>query len=222
VTRRKRPPVLVALSPGDLVRAGGIRDPARDLVRTVEACVRVGLRGFLLREPALSDRDTTELALALRDVLGDGWLAIHDRAHLVPSCRADAVHLGFRSLTPAVARAVLGPQVTIGFSAHERDDRATWNDADYVFFGPVLDTPSKRGLVAPTGFDGLARAVSSTPTPVWALGGLGPDDASRAAGAGASGMAVLGGITRAEDPASACARYVERAHAHFVSASGEP
>lgn len=215
MTFRGRPPALVALSPGDLARSpgGAVRSTgdhlaARDLVRVVDACVRAGLRGFLLREPALSDRETLELARALRDVIGDGWLAVHDRVHLAAACRADAVHVGFRSLRPEAARALVDPGVGVGFSAHATDDPILWAACDYVFFGPVFDTPSKRGLVDPVGFEGLARAVRSTSVGVWGLGGLVPEHVPGVVDAGAGGLAVLGGITRSADPASACGRYL--------------
>jgi thiamine-phosphate pyrophosphorylase len=156
------------------------------------------------------------IATAARERLPrDGWLGIHDRAHLVPATRADAVHLGFRSLTPEVARAIVADEIAIGFSAHADDDAETWTAADYLVFGPVLDTSSKRGWKDPVGFDGLARAVARAACPVWALGGLKPEHAGSALTAGARGIAVQSGIFGADpsgggDPAGAVRAY-ERA-----------
>jgi thiamine-phosphate diphosphorylase len=197
------PPQLVLLTPGNLDEHEGER-----IVRLVRACVEVGLEGVLLREPTWGDRVTLDMAKELRDVLGTGWLCIHDRVHLAESARADAVHLGWRSLEPRVARALVGPSVGIGFSSHAADEPSRYDPCDYLFFGPVRDTPSKRDLLAATGFDGLERAVKASRKPIWALGGMRPEDVAAALDAQAAGIAVLGGIVNAADPALACARYI--------------
>jgi len=198
------PPSLIALSPGDL-------DEARTepFLHTISACVSAGLRAVLLREPGLSDAATLLLARALRRRMADGWLALHDRVHLAEACNADAVHLGFRSLAPPVAREILPARIAIGFSAHAQDDADRWAAADHLLFGPVHDTPSKRGVVPSVGFPGLAAAVQRARVPVVAIGGLRPEHAADALAAGASGLAVLSGIVLAPDPPAACARYLE-------------
>jgi thiamine-phosphate pyrophosphorylase len=198
------PPALIALSPGDLTASS-----TTPFLRTIDACVRAGLRGVLLREPTLSDRATLDLAIELRTLLGDAWLGLHDRVHLAQASHADAVHLGFRSLTPAVAREILPAHIAVGFSAHAHDDAPKFTACDYAFFGPVLDTPSKRGIQQPTGFAALAHAASIARVPVWGIGGLHPEHMPQLVAAGASGVAVLGGILGTADPALACARYLD-------------
>jgi thiamine-phosphate pyrophosphorylase len=200
------PPPLVALTPGDLSA-----ETARTVLQPIGAAVRAGLSGILLREPSLPDRVFLELAREIRALLGrERWLAIHDRVHLAAASGADGAHVGFRSLAPAEARAVVGESIAVGFSAHARDDPARWTGADYLFFGPVKDTPSKRGLEDATGFDGLAAAVRRSAQPVWAIGGLAPEDAAGCVAAGAAGIAVLSGILPSRDPGAAAAAYLAR------------
>jgi thiamine-phosphate pyrophosphorylase len=199
-----RPPALIALSPGNLDERA-----APQFLRTITACVRAGLRGVLLREPNRSDRAMLELALDLRTILEDAWLGLHDRVHLAQACRADAVHLGFRSIAPPVAREILPRAIAVGFSAHAHDEPSDFTACDYVFFGPVLDTPSKRGIQEPVGFAGLARAVASTSVPVWGIGGLEAQHMGEIVATGAAGAAVLGGIVGTSDPATACTRYLD-------------
>ncbi len=198
------PPSLIALTPGDLDAAH-----AHQFVRVLEACVRAGLKGVILREPNLSDRATLTLARELRALLGNGWLSLHDRVHLAQECGADAVQLGFRSLPPTAARSVLGVRIAIGFSAHAHDEAQAWNDCDHLLFGPVFDTTSKRGVQEPVGLQGLALTTGRTKLSVWALGGLQPEHAAGVIASGAAGMAVLGGIVRALRPATACTQYLE-------------
>jgi thiamine-phosphate pyrophosphorylase len=195
---RRAPPRLVALSPGDL--AAGL------LLDAVRRAAAVGLAGILLREPEMSDLALLTLARDVRAILGSkGWLGVHDRVHLAEACGADAVHLGFRSLSPKEARGILPGSISIGFSAHAGDDPGIADGADYLFLGPVLDTPSKRGRKEPIGFTGLSVATAA---PVWAIGGLRPEHVGRCLAAGAAGIAVLGGIFQSPDPAEAAAAYL--------------
>jgi thiamine-phosphate diphosphorylase len=201
---RRLPPPLVALSPGDLAPAS-----TRRFLEHARKAVGTGLRAILVREPAMGDRALLDLAREVRALLPkDGWLGIHDRVHLAKACGADSVHLGFRSLAPREARKILAEEVAIGFSAHEGDDIGPWAAADYLFFGPVLDTPSKRGIRAPIGFEGLSSAVERSPVPVWAIGGLRPEHARASLVAGCAGIAVLSGLLPTRDPAGACAAYL--------------
>lgn len=202
--RRALPPKLYALTPGDATSADFARIEA-----AVNAAVRAGLTGVLLREPELSDRHTLVLAARIRRALGpDGFLALHDRVHLAAAANAQAVHVGFRSLEPRVVRMLLPESIAIGWSAHAHDDLARVDSVDYAFFGPVLATPSKKGLVDPTGFDGLRRACAASRIPLWAIGGITPEHAREAIACGARGIAVRAGILGAEDPARAARSYL--------------
>jgi len=204
---RALPPRVLALTPGDLAPRAFDAFLA-SLRRAVEA----GLEGVLLREPDLSDRDTERLARGIAAALAPraGWLGIHDRVHLARALDADAAHLGFRSLAPEVARELLAPGQALGLSAHARDDRRAWKGADYLFFGPLHETPSKRGLEEPVGKAGLARALEGTEIPIWAIGGIDPERAAEALAAGARGVAVRAALLGSADPAAAWRRFATR------------
>jgi thiamine-phosphate pyrophosphorylase len=203
------PPDLIALTPGDLNPAW-----ADQLLTRAARAVAAGLRGVLVREPALPDRPLLELLRRMAEVLEpvDGWLGVHDRAHLAAGTVAGVVvqglHLGFRSLLPNEARAVVGPDVALGLSTHEGDEPERWAGCEYRFFGPLLDTPSKRGLVKPAGFEALAQACEHS-TPVWAIGGLLPEHGPAVRAAGAAGLVARAGLLGAPDPATATAAYLE-------------
>jgi thiamine-phosphate diphosphorylase len=186
------------------------------LLAAVDAALDAGLTGVLLRERRLDERAFLALAHELRarlDALpaprsrGSGWLGVHDRAHLAALAGADGVHLGFRSLAPAELPA-FARGLAVGLSAHAGDEPAAWAGADYLVFGPVRDTPSKRGILEPVGIDGLAAGVRAAGRPVWALGGIEPADVAPCLDAGARGVAVLRGILGARDPGGAAAAYL--------------
>ncbi|MFT5288537.1 MAG: thiamine-phosphate pyrophosphorylase [Planctomycetota bacterium] len=192
-------------------------------LRGLRRAFDAGLAAVILRERTLSDRAFGDL---LGEVLasarsGDRWVGVHDRAHMValgarPGMGsgigvAKGLHLGFRSLSPAAARTVVGPAVALGLSTHAQDDPKDWRGADYLFHGPVNSTPSKIGWEEPVGIDGfecaLERAQAVNAGPLWAIGGLHPSDASELRACGASGMVVLRGILGAPDPGAATDEY---------------
>lgn len=166
---------------------------------------------MLLREPKLSDRDFLALGRSVMELaqrFPGSWVGVHDRVHVARELDADGVHLGFRSLPMANAREQLPETCAIGFSGHAADSPEAWEGADYLCFGPVNDTPSKRDLLEPTGFEGLREAANRTETPLFALGGMTAADVAPAIAAGAAGVAVLSGVLGAADVRGAVCEYL--------------
>ena len=65
--------------------------------------------------------------------------------------------------------------------------------ADFAVLGPVLPTPS-HPQAAGLGWERFAKLVAAAPLPVYALGGVGPDDLADARRAGAQGVAGISGF----------------------------
>lgn len=203
-------PRLLALTPGTI---SGPLIPR--LLASIERCLDAGLPGLLLREPALEDRlfwKLLEAILQLRDRAGTGlWLAVHDRIHLGLLGDCEALHLGWRSLHPTVARACVGERRLLGFSSHRHDAPGAFAVCDYLFHSPVRKAAKTefKSAMEPVGWEGLRRFVRGAGRPTFALGGLRPEDGHRALQAGAHGVAVLSGILGAEDPPGAVVPYLD-------------
>ncbi len=197
-------PRLIALSSGTLTSADAPR-----FLAALSRARSAGLPGLLLREPGLSDRAFLALFDAIRAAGDLPWIAIHDRAHLARALPCAALHVGFRSLAPGLLRPWLGGERLLGLSTHAHDDPRAWRAADYLFHGPVFETPSKRGLAEAIGMAGLGRAAAVAERPVFALGGIRPEDVGAARAAGAFGVAALGGLLGADDPGDAAAAYLD-------------
>ena len=73
--------------------------------------------------------------------------------------------------------------------------------ADYVTISPIFPTQSKPGYGPPLSLEGLAKAANLAKIPVIALGGVTAANANSCRRAGAAGVAVMGTIMRASDPA---------------------
>jgi thiamine-phosphate pyrophosphorylase len=171
------------------------RDFSR-LLNLVEAAVAARFAFVQLREKSLPARDWYELAraAAARARGSATRLLVNDRADVARAARADGVHLTTQSLDAATVRRAFGPEFIIGVSTHTLAEAraAQAGGADFITFGPVFDTPSKRAYGSPAGVDKLAEVARQVaPLPVFALGGVNLDNAPQVFAAGASGVAAI-------------------------------
>ena len=142
-------------------------------------------------------------------------LIVNDRCELALSSGAAGVHLGQEDVTPEEARAVLGPESIIGFSAHSLAQvrGCQHRHIQYIGFGPVYATATKGDAAPAAGLDGLARACRASSIPVAAIGGIGFDQIREALDAGAASVAVISALMTAPDIAREMERFLERARA---------
>jgi thiamine-phosphate pyrophosphorylase len=101
----------------------------------------------------------------------------------------------------------------VGRSCHDEAEirAAAEHTIDYVTVSPVAPTASKPGYGPSLGPAGLARLVPvAGDLPVLALGGVTVTTASRWIEAGAHGVAVLGAVMGADDPAAAVAALLDQ------------
>lgn len=101
------------------------------------------------------------------------------------------VHLRAAQLDGLSARP-LSHEVWVGASCHDPGEleRAAVIGADFATLSPVRATASHPG-VTPLGWERFARLAADVPLPVYALGGVGPDDLDAARAAGAQGVAGI-------------------------------
>jgi len=125
-------------------------------------------------------------------------IIVNDRLDVGLAASAAGVHLG-RESAPAreVVRWCRGgnaPQeFLIGASCHTLGEarEAEIAGVDYLIFGPVFDTPSKRTFGAPTGTAELAKVCAAVKIPVLAIGGIERRNARECFQAGAAGIAAI-------------------------------
>ena len=188
----------------------GTRD--RDLVEVVAACAAAGLPSVEVREKDLGGGELAALCRRLRAVPHAPFLIVNDRVDVALAVGADGVQRTHSSLSVEDLKVVADKRVRVGASVHALDEAiaAARAGADWLFFGPVYDTPSKRQYGAPQGLAALERVTASVDVPVIAIGGITPDRVPDVRRAGASGVAVISAILFAEDPAAATRRFLDR------------
>jgi thiamine-phosphate pyrophosphorylase len=124
-------------------------------------------------------------------------LLINDRVDVAMALGADGVHLGQTDLPAEAARRLLKPGSIIGVSTHDLTQLklAVSFPVDYVAFGPIFETETKRDHEKIVGLDGLkaARAIAGD-LPLVAIGGIGWENVKAVFAAGANSVALIGAL----------------------------
>ncbi|HTN49702.1 MAG TPA: thiamine phosphate synthase, partial [Burkholderiaceae bacterium] len=185
------------------------RTRGRPLLDVVDAALAGGVDAIQLREKDLSGAALLELAGRLREVTHryGARLLINDRIDIALACEADGVHLPADSFASTDARRLLGNNRLLGVSTHsvQQARAAAAGGADFIVFGPVFETPSKRAFGTPVGLDALAQAAQAVTLPVLAIGGLSVERVASVLQRGARGVAVVAALLEADDPRAAAA-----------------
>jgi len=176
----------------------------RPLLEVAAAVFAAGGRWFSLREKDLPVAERLALLRALLPLARrhGARLTVHDDIAAAVETRCDGVHLP-GGADPAAVRRLL-PDALIGASAHTPEEAAAKlrAGADYTTLSPIFLTSSKPGYGPALGLDTLAAAARLGPGPIVALGGLNATNIAACFAAGAKGIAVMGEIMRAADPAA--------------------
>ncbi len=195
------------------------RSERGDLVDFLDAVLSNGVDVVQLREKNLEARDELELLEVFADACRrhGALLAVNDRADVAVTAGADILHVGQRDLSPAAARAIVGPSMAIGLSSHslhEAVSAATDHDVDYFCLGPIWATPTKPGRphtgldpIRTLGEQGLSR-------PWFAIGGVEESTLDEVLDAGADRVVVVRALTEAADPGAAARRLSTRLRSH--------
>lgn len=159
----------------------------RGLIRTVSECVDAGLGAVVVREHDLAPPARAALVRELTTL--PGLTVISSR---IPDVAVHGLHVSARQPAPRHGR--------WGRSCHSREEveRAAVEGASWVTLSPYAASGSKPGArTLITAGDLADHAI-----PVLALSGIGPDNAAAAVAAGAHGVAVMGAVMRAAEPAA--------------------
>jgi thiamine-phosphate pyrophosphorylase len=94
-------------------------------------------------------------------------------------------------MSPVTLRRITPAGFLIGVSCHAVEElrAAEREGADFAVYGPVF--PSVTKSLNPIGIDAFHEAASSVGLPVYALGGVTPQNAAQCMAAGAAGVAGI-------------------------------
>ena len=170
--------------------------PAANILRLIHAAVDAEVPLFQIREKLLSARALYELVVRAVSITRGSKtrLIVNDRVDVARAAGADGVHLTAHSLPADVVRRTWGLEFLIGVSTHSLAEAqgARAGGADFVVFGPVFETESKRAFGPPQGLDKLREVTRElNHFPVLAIGGITLDNIAACLHAGARGVAGI-------------------------------
>jgi len=186
--------------------------PGRDPLTVVRAALSVAGRDLVVQvrvEDSASDREAYELAVRTTELCAEAGATclVNDRLHVALAVGAAGGHVGADDLPVTVARRVLGPAAVLGATVREPATAAdaVTAGASYLGVGPCHATTTKEDLPPPIGPAGIRAVAEAVDVPVIAIGGVTVERVPALLAAGAYGVAVVGAVSSAADPARAVA-----------------
>lgn len=161
------------------------------MLARLEAALAQGLRLVQVREPGMPAAQFRSFAreVLVRCRAAGARVVINRDIALAQALQADGVHLPAQALLQLSRKPDFA---LVGASIHTGQElaHAEQLDCDYALLGPVLHTRTHPDA-APLGWEGYVRIAAKATLPVFALGGLRPEDAATAWAHGAHGVAML-------------------------------
>ena len=163
-----------------------------DFLNQIKLLAKSSVDAIVLREKDLSEAEYEALAQKVNAVCQEYGTEciLHQNVEVAKRLGVKKIHL---SLPLAQKyRKELEWFEKVGVSTHslEQIRQAQECSADYVVFGHVFATDCKKG-VPPRGLAKLRDVCSGAKVPVYAIGGIAPDNAAQAIAAGAAGVCIM-------------------------------
>lgn len=173
-----------------------------DFLQQIEKIAAVSPKSIILREKDLSEKDYRSLAEKAIDICRkyDTELMLHYYWETAINIKWKNIHLPLHILRE-LSEEDKGNFEHIGVSCHSVDDalEAQKLGAGYITAGHVFATDCKKGL-EPRGLDFLRSVCESVDIPVYAIGGISPDNIGLVRECGAAGGCAMSGFMRCADP----------------------
>ncbi len=178
-----------------------------------EALAGSGVELIQYRNKTASSRQLFEVSLQLSNFLrplGVRFI-VNDRPDIALLAGAGGVHVGQEDLGVKEARAICGSDRWVGVSTHtlEQVAAADKTSANYVAFGPIFPTTTKRNPDIVVGTALLRQARELTAKPLVAIGGITLERAAEVYRAGADSLAVVRDLICAPHPGDRAREFLE-------------
>ena len=171
------------------------------LLPGLEASLDAGVRLVQLRARGLEPAALLALAKEARVLCRrfGARLLLNADPRLAEQAGADGVHLRAALLRQLDGRP-LGESRLVGASCHTPAElqAAAALGADFAVLSPVRATAS-HPQAQPLGWEGFAAQVAAATLPVYALGGLQPQDLAQAIACGGQGIAAIRGLWKGDE-----------------------
>lgn len=173
-----------------------------DFFEKIEKIAASGVKAIILREKDLSEREYFCLAEKFTGICDKYKIeaVLHTYVDAAISLKVRSIHLPLDILrkTDDKKKSFFN---NIGVSCHSVADAVEAENAgaSYITFGHVFATDCKKNL-APRGLDALKNVCEAVRIPVFAIGGIDAENVEYVLKNGASGICVMSGFMKCDDP----------------------
>jgi thiamine-phosphate pyrophosphorylase len=178
-----------------------------------EALAGSGVELIQYRNKTPSSRQFFEISRQLASALGPRGvrLIVNDRPDIALLAGAGGVHVGQDDLGVEDARAICGTDRWVGVSTHTLEQLAAADrtSADYIAFGPIFPTATKKNPDPVVGTDLLRQARRMTKKPLVAIGGITLERAAEVYRAGADSLALIRDLISVPNPGVRAREYLD-------------
>jgi thiamine-phosphate pyrophosphorylase len=176
------------------------------LLRSIESAAVAGVDWIQLREKDLRGGESLRLARSalqsMRTLAPGTRIIVNDRVDVALAAGAGGVHLSENGFSVSDARRLCDRFVQdtgqprdflIGVSCHSLASvlGAARDGADYIYFSPIFQTPSKVFYGPPQGVERLRKICNAVQVPVIAIGGITLENVASCYSAGAAGAGAI-------------------------------
>lgn len=172
-----------------------------DFLTRMEKTAAAHPAGIILREKDLSEAEYRKLAENVIKICKryDTPCILHSFVRVAQRLDCRSLHLPLPILR-TLSEEEKASFTVLGASCHSPEDavEAEKLGCTYITAGHVFDTDCKKGLPG-RGLEFLQRVCESVAIPVYAVGGISPENIAEVRKCGAAGACVMSGAMRCED-----------------------
>lgn len=168
----------------------------KEIPEIAERALKKGIKWIQLREKEKSRRETLYSAFKLKELTEKykAILTINDYLDIAIAVNAEGLHLGQSDLPIEEAKRFFSG--LIGISTHNLDEalEAEKKAANYIGFGPIFRTTTKKDALEPRGLSMLSFIQKKISIPVIAIGGINTHNIIEIIRCGCKNVALSSGI----------------------------
>lgn len=171
-----------------------ITNPVKTYSEIAKICVNNNVKMLQFRQKNLTDK---QILTACEEILHitsgtNTKLIIDDRIDIALAANCDGVHLGQNDIPYQIARKLL-PNKIIGISTHslEQVKIATGLKPNYIGFGPIYKTPTKKIPDPVVGVNLLEQALKICSLPIVAIGGINKNNVQEVLNTGVKNICMV-------------------------------
>jgi thiamine-phosphate pyrophosphorylase len=173
---------------------------SKEIPEKAEIALKTGIKWIQYREKDLPRKDILENAFRIKEIISkyDGILTINDHVDIAIVTESEGIHLGQDDLPIYAAKKIFSG--IIGISTHnlQEADEAKKGCADYIGFGPMFRTITKKDALEPRECYMLSLVCKKMDIPVVAIGGINVYNINMIKETGCRYVAVSSGILQGD------------------------